>query len=65
MIKTETPSRPRDGVYAVRKGANEESRWTEIGAAWPHQGGKGFNVKLDHLPLNAPKFSSANHAPPR
>ena len=52
MIKTETPSRPRRRVYAVRKVANEESRWTEIGAAWPHQDGKGFNVKLDYLPLN-------------
>jgi hypothetical protein len=52
MIKTENPSRPRRRVYAVRKVANEESRWTEIGAAWQRQGGKGFNVKLDCLSLN-------------
>ena len=26
--------------------------WTTIGAAWAHQDGKGFSVKLDYLPLN-------------
>ena len=30
----------------------DKSFWTEIGAAWAHQDGKGFNVKLDYLPLN-------------
>ena len=38
MIKTETPNRPTHRVYAVRKGSNDKSYWTEIGAAWPHQG---------------------------
>ncbi|SEC42890.1 hypothetical protein [Bradyrhizobium erythrophlei] len=36
--------------------------WTRIGAAWPHQDGKGFNI----LPMNGrlvvrePKAASAN-----
>jgi hypothetical protein len=51
MIKTETPKRPSHRVYAVTKNG-EKSYWTEIGAAWSHQDGKGFNVKLDYLPLN-------------
>jgi hypothetical protein len=51
MIKTETSKRPSHRVYAVTKNA-DKSFWTEIGAAWSHQGGKGFNVKLDYLPLN-------------
>ena len=51
MTKTETPKRPTHRVYAVRKNG-EKSHWTEIGAAWSHQDGKGFNVKLDYLPLN-------------
>jgi hypothetical protein len=51
MIKTETSKRPSHRVYAVTKNG-EKSYWTEIGAAWSHQDGKGFNVKLDYLPLN-------------
>ena len=51
MIKTETPNRPTHRVYAVRK-AGGKGHWSEIGAAWAHQDGKGFNVKLDYLPLN-------------
>jgi hypothetical protein len=53
MTKTKTThSRPTHRVYAVRKTGDESSFWTEIGAAWSHQDGKGFNVKLDYLPLN-------------
>ena len=51
MTKTETPNRPTHRVYAVKK-TGDKSHWTEIGAAWAHQDGKGFNVKLDYLPLN-------------
>jgi hypothetical protein len=51
MIKTETSKRPTHRVYAVTKNG-EKSYWTEISAAWSHQDGKGFNVKLDYLPLN-------------
>jgi hypothetical protein len=51
MIKTETAKRPTHRVYAVTKNG-DKSFWTEIGAAWSHQDGKGFNVKLDYLPLN-------------
>jgi hypothetical protein len=50
MIKTETYKRPTHRVYAVTKNG-DKSFWTEIGAAWAHQDGKGFNVKLDYLPL--------------
>jgi hypothetical protein len=51
MTKTETSSRPTHRVYAVKKIGADKSHWTEIGAAWSHQDGKGFNVKLDFLPL--------------
>jgi hypothetical protein len=47
MIKTETPKRPTHRVYAVKKISEEKSHWTEIGAAWSHQDGKGFSVKLE------------------
>ena len=52
MIKTETPTRPTHRVYAVKKFGDDKSHWTEIGAAWAHQDGKGFSVKLDFIPLN-------------
>ena len=46
MTKTETPNRPTHRVYTVKKTGGDKSHWTEIGAAWAHQHGKGFNVKL-------------------
>ena len=45
------PNRPSHRVYAVTK-TGEKSRWNEIGAAWSHADGQGFNLKLDYLPLN-------------
>lgn len=44
-------NRPTHRVYAVRKIGNDKSFWTVIGAAWANRDGKGFNVKLDLLPL--------------
>jgi hypothetical protein len=42
---------PSHRVYAVTKNG-EHNYWREIGAAWPHGDGEGFNLKLDYLPLN-------------
>ena len=50
-MTTTTPKRPTHRAYAVTK-TGEKSFWREIGAAWPHEDGKGFNLKLDLLPLN-------------
>ena len=44
-------NRPSHLVYAVTK-SGDRSNWREIGAAWPHRDGEGFNLKLDALPLN-------------
>jgi hypothetical protein len=50
---TKTTHRPTHRVYAVtKKEGDAPARWTEIGAVWPHSDGKGFNLKLDYLPLN-------------
>ena len=51
MKKTETTSkRPTHRVYAVTKTeGSDKGFWTTIGAAWAHQDGKGFSVKLDYL----------------
>lgn len=47
-----TSKRPSHRVYAVTQRKNGDSNWTEIGAAWAHNDGQGFNLKVDYLPLN-------------
>ena len=48
---TTTSKLPSHKVYAVTKGS-KRNFWREIGAAWAHTDGEGFNLKLDMLPLN-------------
>jgi hypothetical protein len=48
--KTNT-SRPTHRVYAVAK-TGEKKFWQPVGAMWPHADGKGFNLRIDYLPLN-------------
>jgi hypothetical protein len=45
--KNQTPN----AVYVV-EGEGDDAFWTKVGAAWPHQDGKGFNITLSALPLN-------------
>ncbi len=52
MTNTDTPNRPTHRVYAVRKAGKEKAYWTQIGAAWVNQDGKGFNIKLNLVPLD-------------
>ena len=68
-MTTTSPNKPSHRVYAVTKRKSGENDWTEIGAVWPHGDGKGFNLKLDYLPLNGaelvirvPKEKSAVNA---
>ena len=46
-----TKKQPSHRVYAVTK-REDKSFWREIGAAWAHGDGDGFNLALDYLPLN-------------
>ena len=50
--KDRNPYPPDAPRLCGQKFGEDKSHWTEIGAAWSHQDGKGFNVKLDYLPLN-------------
>lgn len=51
MTKETNKNRPTHRVYAVTK--NGESKfWQPIGAMWQHQDEKGFNLRIDYLPLN-------------
>jgi len=50
MTNTQT-NRPDLIAYTVRESA-EKSHWSRIGAAWRHQDGEGFNIRLEVLPLD-------------
>jgi hypothetical protein len=50
-MKTETKSRPNLRLYAVTK-SGDTKFWQPIGALWAHADGKGFNQRIDYLPLN-------------
>ena len=43
-------TKPTHRLYAV-KGEGKEAHWTEIGAAWENQDGKGFSLALEALPI--------------
>ena len=52
MSNTETTGKkPSHEVFAVEEGASGKGFWTKIGAAWPHEDGKGFSVKLGLIPV--------------
>ncbi len=51
-MKTETKNaRPTHRIFAVT-GTGNKKFWQPIGALWAHSDGKGFNQRLDYLPLN-------------
>lgn len=53
-------------LYAIReyrKGHEVKNEWRKIGAAWAHEDGKGFSIKLDLVPLNLAEFSIVMREP--
>jgi len=51
--ETQTGSKaPTHIAYQVRDGEHDKSYWTRIGAAWVHNDGKGFSLRLDSIPLD-------------
>ena len=52
MSNTATKTRPTHRIYSVSKRDNDAKPfWLEIGAAWPHKDGKGFNLKFNACPI--------------
>ena len=49
---TTTKTRPTYRIYSVTKKGDSKTNWQEIGAAWPHKDGKGFNLKFAARPLD-------------
>ena len=50
MKRTQEKTRPL-AVYVVED-EGKGAFWTKVGAAWPHEDGKGFNISLSAMPLN-------------
>ena len=42
---------PAYEVFAVDSGSGDKGFWTKIGAAWPHEDGQGFSLKLSLIPF--------------
>jgi hypothetical protein len=51
MTTETTNSRPTHRMFAVTRNGKKKF-WQPIGALWAHADGKGFNRRLDYLPLN-------------
>ena len=47
-----TKTRPTYRIYSVTKNGDRKANWQEIGAAWPHKDGKGFNLTFAARPLD-------------
>lgn len=46
-------NKPSLHAFTVRdRGRSQKSIWTRIGAAWPHENGKGFTIQLDAFPVD-------------
>ncbi len=44
---------PTHRIFVVNAGPPATRRWIDIGAAWQHADGKGFDLHLEQLPLRA------------
>ena len=50
--RTSKSKAPTYIAYHVREAAGDDGYWTRVGAAWPHNDGKGFNIQLETTPLD-------------
>jgi len=53
MSKKESPKPiPAYRIYSVTEKEDGSTTWAEIGAAWRHKDGKGFNLSFKARPLS-------------
>lgn len=52
-MSDQASKRPALELFAVTKSKNGEGKgfWQKIGAAWPHEDGKGFSLKMELMPM--------------
>jgi hypothetical protein len=49
---SKTTRKPSYIAYSIRDREGKDSKWTEIGVAFPHKDGKGFDILFEVVPLN-------------
>jgi len=49
---TKEKRRPDFAAYSVRERKDQKSTWTEIGVAFAHKDGNGFDILMHVTPLN-------------
>jgi hypothetical protein len=48
----DTPQLAYRAYTVIKRGEGQEDFWQALGAAFPHQDGKGFNIVLQALPID-------------
>ena len=63
-------NKPTLYAFAVKaRGRNQKAIWTRVGAAWPHEKGKGYTIELEAFPIDGrlvltePKQDEADKTP--
>ena len=52
MAEKEQPRQPTHRAYSVIRREGQDDFWLNLGLAFPHKDGKGFNIVLQALPLD-------------
>lgn len=52
MAERDQPKQPTHRAYSVIKRDGQDDFWLNVGLAFPHGDGKGFNVMLQAFPLD-------------
>jgi hypothetical protein len=52
MAEKEQPKLPTHRAYSVIRREGQDDYWLNVGLAFPHKDGKGFNVILQAFPLD-------------
>ena len=52
MAERDQPQQPTHRAYSVIKREGQDDYWLNLGLAFPHKDGKGFNIMLQAFPLD-------------
>ena len=52
MAEKNEPKQPTHRVYSVIRREGQDDFWLNLGLAFPHKDGKGFNLMLQALPID-------------
>jgi hypothetical protein len=52
MADKEQPQHPTHRAYSVIRREGQDDFWLNLGLAFPHKDGKGFNIMLQAFPLD-------------